>query len=406
MRKNYVNHRNINAYRFDALINSKVKRLMEAEEKKKDDSKDVEEISDELEEKTLNELFGLGSSVKKPEKALSLENTDDENAELCIQWCAYFLSAAGNNVKKGLDNFLEKFGSVLVKMPKLLVKGVFMLLSGTIKATAYTCSTIAAVILGSISLLVRFVNSSVESAKEALNELYNYLARGIKQFYNWFNEKYTSAVDASKERLQLWLGITAGALMAIANKITGAAEALGDLFKQILKDAKDKKDAAVLLTKTWLSAKSDIVKKWITDTAGDIKKSVVDAWNSMEKKVRKGYNNVAEKLEGWMNDIKELIELTGKKIENIAKNTKDFAIDKKDKAMIWGIQKGVKALSKNYTEDQVVALVRKCYNENLVPDIRGNYHINEEYFYKKGTRMRSLYENKRIRKIKNLKLLK
>jgi hypothetical protein len=115
----------------------------------------------------------------------------------------------------------------------------------------------------------------------------------------------------------------------------------------------------------------------------------------MDKKARKTYDNIASKLEDWMKDIKELINYISEKIENIAKATKDFAIDKKDKDLIWGIQKGVKGLSKNYTEDQVVALVRKCYNENLIPDIKGNYHINEAYFHKSGTRMRMLYENRR-----------
>ena len=68
-----------------------------------DDANDIDdEDEDDLEEKVLNELFGFGSSsVAKPEKVLSLENSDDENAELFIQWCAYYMAQAGNNVKKG-----------------------------------------------------------------------------------------------------------------------------------------------------------------------------------------------------------------------------------------------------------------------------------------------------------------
>jgi DNA topoisomerase VI subunit A len=118
----------------------------------------------------------------------------------------------------------------------------------------------------------------------------------------------------------------------------------------------------------------------------------------MDKKVRKTYDNIASKLEDWFNIIKELAAATAKKIEVAAKAAKDFTIDKKDKALIWGIQKGVKGLSDKYTEDQVVALVRKCYNESLIPDIRGNYRINEAYFHKAGTTSRRLYENKKIRR--------
>ena len=43
------------------------------------DDVDIDEC-DTVEEGELNELFGFGSSVKKPEKALSVENSDDENA--------------------------------------------------------------------------------------------------------------------------------------------------------------------------------------------------------------------------------------------------------------------------------------------------------------------------------------
>ena len=53
------------------------------EDKASDDVKDAEKNeSNDVDEAALNELFGFGSSVKKPEKALSLENSDDENANI------------------------------------------------------------------------------------------------------------------------------------------------------------------------------------------------------------------------------------------------------------------------------------------------------------------------------------
>ena len=399
MRKNYkyIHQETLNRKKYNAIMEELIPEIKKIIKEETDDAKDIDDDDeDDLEEKVLNELFGFGSSsVAKPEKALSLENSDDENAELFIQWCAYFMAQAGNNVKKGLDNFIKEFGAVLVKMPKLIVKGILMLMSMSIKGAVYGISTIASIILGTISLLVKLTISGIENAKEALKSLYQTLANGLNSFYKWFSGKATDLVSSAKEKVQNWLGITAGALMAVANKISGAAEYLGDLFKKILNDAKEKKDGAVFMVKTWLSSKSDDIKKWVSDTARDIKSVVVKNWNAMDKKARKTYDNIASKLEDWMKDIKELINYISEKIENITKTTKDFSIDKKDKDLIWGIQKGVKGLSKNYTEDQVVALVRKCYNENLVPDIKGNYYINETYFHKSGTKMRMLYENRR-----------
>ena len=401
---NKLNNRLANKKMYDSIMKSLKEELSYLQEEDcegddcEQDDKDIED-NDDLEEQALNELFGFGgSSVKKPAKTLSLENTDEENAELFIQWCGYFMSEAGNNVKKGLDKFFKEFGSILVKIPKLIVKGVLMLLSASIKGVTYGIGTVAAIILSSISMLIRMANSGIEFAKESLISLYDTLLKGIQTFYKWFGNKAADLVTSAKEKVQLWIGIVAGILMACASKLAGAAQKFGEFFKQICTDAKDKKDGAVFMMKTWLSTKSQEVQEFITNIAGNIKSTVVSAWNAMDKKVRKTYDNIASKLEDWFNIIKELAAATAEKIEAAAKAAKDFTIDKKDKALIWGIQKGVKGLSDKYTEDQVVALVRKCYNESLIPDIRGNYRINEAYFHKAGTTSRRLYENKKIRR--------
>lgn len=398
--------RMVNRVNKKQLYNSIMESIVPEIKKAIKESEDVEDADkkeeDNVDEAALNELFGFGSSVKKPEKSLSLENTDDENAELFIAWCAYFMSQAGNNVKKGLEAFTKKFGAILAKAPMIIVKGVLKLMSGAIKATVYGVAGIAAVVLGAVSILVKLVVSGVEIAKDALTKLYNTIKQGVETFYKKFSESTQKFTTDSKDKLTIWCGVLSGALMAVANNIQGAAEALGEFFKKVLDDAKEKKEAAVLLAKTWLQAKSDAVKSWINQTGNDIRKTVIDAWNATDKKVRSAYNNVAGKLEDWMNDIKELISYAGEKIGDAAKATKDFAIDSKDKALIWGIQKGVKGLSSKYTEDQVVALVRKCYNESVVP-VNGKFTVNEKYFFNASTRKlmalnesgRSLYRRMR-----------
>jgi hypothetical protein len=182
---NKLNNRLANKKMYDSIMKSLKEELSYLQEEDcegddcEQDDKDIED-NDDLEEQALNELFGFGgSSVKKPAKALSLENTDEENAELFIQWCGYFMSEAGNNVKKGLDKFFKEFGSILVKIPKLIVKGVLMLLSASIKGVTYGIGTVAAIILSSISMLIRMANSGIEFAKESLISLYDTLLKGI-----------------------------------------------------------------------------------------------------------------------------------------------------------------------------------------------------------------------------------
>lgn len=168
---------------YNAIMESvtpQIARLVkEAEEAEQNESNDVDEAA-------LNELFGFGSSVKKPEKSLSLENSDDENADLFIAWCAYYMSKCSNDVKKGMDAFLKASGDVIKKAPMMIVKGILKLMSAAIKGSVFGVSTVAAVVLGSISMLVYLTVSGVEKAKEALAQLYKTISQGITTFYKNF----------------------------------------------------------------------------------------------------------------------------------------------------------------------------------------------------------------------------
>lgn len=170
---------------YNAIMESvtpQIARLVKEAEEEGEASDDVNDVD----EAALNELFGFGSSVKKPEKALSLENSDDENADLFIAWCAYYMSKCSNDVKKGMDAFCKASGDVIKKAPMMIVKGILKLMSGAIKGSVFGVGTVAAVVLSSISMLVRLTVSGVEKAKEALAQLYKIISQGITTFYKNF----------------------------------------------------------------------------------------------------------------------------------------------------------------------------------------------------------------------------
>ena len=173
---------------YNAIMESvtpQIARLVKEAEEADDEDTEKNESND-VDEAALNELFGFGSSVKKPEKALSLENSDDENADLFIAWCAYYMSKCSNDVKKGMDAFCKASGDVIKKAPMMIVKGILKLMSGAIKGSAFGVSTVASVVLSSISMLVRLTVSGVEKAKEALAQLYKIISKGITTFYKNF----------------------------------------------------------------------------------------------------------------------------------------------------------------------------------------------------------------------------
>ena len=173
---------------YNAIMESvtpQIARLVKEAEEADDEDTEKNESND-VDEAALNELFGFGSSVKKPEKALSLENSDDENADLFIAWCAYYMSKCSNDVKKGMDAFCKASGDVIKKAPMMIVKGILKLMSGAIKGSVFGVSTVASVVLSSISMLVRLTVSGVEKAKDALAQLYKIISKGITTFYKNF----------------------------------------------------------------------------------------------------------------------------------------------------------------------------------------------------------------------------
>ena len=173
---------------YNAIMESvtpQIARLVKEAEEADDEDTEKNESND-VDEAALNELFGFGSSVKKPEKTLSLENSDDENADLFIAWCAYYMSKCSNDVKKGMDAFCKASGDVIKKAPMMIVKGILKLMSGAIKGSVFGVSTVASVVLSSISMLVRLTVSGVEKAKDSLAQLYKIISKGITTFYKNF----------------------------------------------------------------------------------------------------------------------------------------------------------------------------------------------------------------------------
>lgn len=355
-------------------------------------NKDVED-SDEIEEQALNELFGIGSkSVAKPEKVFSVDNTDEENAEIIMQYCEYYLSKANDNVSKGVKMFIENCGKWIVKAPVLIVKGILAVISRTIKLTVKTPVRIASLILMGISILTKLIKSGVEKSDVALKKLYESLKGNLTAGYNKFKKDTKSTIETAGENFNVWLGIASAAVTAVCNKIEGATDAFEDWVKQVIEDAKEKIDAAVILAKTWFSSASKAVKDYLNKAGKELRNTVVDAWNKVDKSVRKAYNKIAETIEKWMIDLADLIDEIGKKIESAKDATKSFVIDKKDKMLVYNIQKSVKGLSDKFDEDQVVALVRKCYNESMKLNTNGKFVVNESYFHDRKTRKRILNE--------------
>lgn len=353
---------------------------------------DIEEC-DNVEEGELYELFGLGSDVKKPEVTLSVENTDEKNAEIFLQWCEYYMSKASSNIADGVSKIMNVCEKVLVKTPVIILKGILMVFSRSYKLGKLAANKIAYLTVLSYSCLVKLVKSGVKSADDVLTKLKNTLVSKAKAGYVSFKKNVDNTIKEASDNFTMWLGIASSLMMMVADNLEGAVDAFSDWVKSVINDVKEKSKAAALLVKSWITSKSESVKSYINKVSEDVKSNAVKVWKELDSSVRKAYNKIAESIEKWMSSLKDLVTEIGKKIDTAKEDAKAFVVDKKDKALVYGIQKAVKGLSNKYKEEEVVALVRKAYNESLKPDTKGNFYINECYFYERGSKPRKLFEN-------------
>jgi len=85
-----------------------------------------------------------------------------------------------DNVTEALNTFFNDFGKIVAELPKYIIKGVLMLLSKGVKGVVATPKLVAGIVLGAIFALIRLINSGVNSAKEALSNLYKALLNGCQ----------------------------------------------------------------------------------------------------------------------------------------------------------------------------------------------------------------------------------
>lgn len=340
----------------------------------------------------VNELFGFGEKAEKPTAEIDLTaNTDEQNAEIILQYMAYYIKKAGNNVEEALKNFHKEIVPKLVKMPKLIAKAIIMVCLGTYKAVV----AIPGLIILGIVTLARLAKQGIEGAKEALESVYRRIKEGLVSFYNAFKEKaeqlLTSAKESIQETIARWAAIAATVVALVVEKVEGAAEAFGEWIAQVCNDAKEKVLGAVCLVKSWLTAKAEAIQSYVSNKIGEARKAVVEAWNAASSAVRKAYNEAVAKVMEVIATIKNIATVIGEKIVATAEKIGDKVIDKRNAVLASGIEKAVKIMKPKYSEEDLVALVRKAYNEGLALEVDGTLVINEKY-YCTASQRHALYE--------------
>lgn len=354
-----------------------------------------------LEDENLEEgWFGFGSA-KKPEKELTAEfirtASQDEVAELLAEYLNYWAASASDSVDKALTTSFktvldlcksgaDKTGDASKKVLMGIVTAVRKGVNGTLEATVDGVKGLGRLIMLGVAMCFKLAANGIELGKQAAASIYKTVKEFLEKSYNTLKDKMKAGADAVKDGLTLTLKVSLAALLLCANKVEGAAQSFGGWIKQVAKDAADKVVAGVVLCRTWFAAKASEVAAWVKETIGDVRQAIVTAWNGLEKSVVSLWKNVSGKILDWCNDVRVTVAKIGEKISDAITSAGDHIIAAKDKAVVSAIGKGVRMLSKNYTEDDIVAIVRAAYNEDLKVDMAGNTLINESYYTKTNLR--------------------
>lgn len=347
-------------------------------------------------------LFGSVAAPDKPKVELTAdfirENNPDVIAEAFFNNVSYAMYKVGSDVDKAINFVVEGLKDIMeeiksdAELAKKFIEGIGNSILNSMKnAYGYAKKAVTAIpnfIVFSLAFLVKLGISGIDSAKEGIKKIYGILADAVKKAYEEIKGKLKDAGDALegaynsvKDKVEVFTKLCYSIILAVAKKISGAAEAFGSFLKQLFNDAKEKVVAAVMIVKQWLKSKASDVANYVKSTAGDIADAIKETWKSFSRKVRNAYTDITDKLNGWLDTIKAEMNKIGQKISEIAGKAGDKLISVKDATASAVIKKGVKALNKkNYSLDQVIDMVTKAYNESLFVDEFGELVLNENIY--------------------------
>lgn len=343
-----------------------------------------------LNEAELNELFGFGSP-KKPTQELNadyiLKASNEELADLMAEYCNYWLGAAGESIDKAvaaptqaLLAACKEKKDAATKTMKAIVTACRKSLTGAYDKSLDAVKSTPRILIMGIAIAVKFGANGVELAVQAGKAIYAAVANWIKETYAKCKGLVEKGWEAGKEKLVLLGKILLAVALLAGNKIAGAAQAFAGVVKQIVEDAANGIKEAVLLVRMWFAAKGEAVAAWTKETVGAARNKVVEAWNGMEKAVTKGWNKAVSAVLDWCNSIRVSVNKLVDKVGDTMNAAGDAIIGAKDKAIVAGIGKAVKMLSNKYSEDDIIAVVRKALKEGVQFESDGTFVINEKYY--------------------------
>ena len=229
-------------------------------------------IVTQLNEGEMNELFGWGNGVSKPEQALTAEYvsnaSQEELAETIASWLNYWADSAKDGLDKALSSAItpclqvcqageDKAKKFLDSLRGSVAKG----LQNGLESTKNGAKALPRLIIMGVALCVKLAANGVEKAKQYAQSLYQGVIKFTKNLYTTCSEAIEKGWDTVKEKAELLGKLACAIFTLVAHKVTGAKEMCAAWIKEIIDAAKQETIMAVLIVRSWFATIYDVAKE-------------------------------------------------------------------------------------------------------------------------------------------------
>lgn len=358
------------------------------------------EFRGNLTESEINELFGFGKksggSASKPKQELTAEFLTtapvEEIATVISEVFDYWGANANDMMDKALDSAMQPLSHLwqegkenaenAAKFAKAVVSAIKTKLANVGDAAKDGAASLPRLIIMGVAICMKVGAQGVQTCADAAKFIYESATDWCVKAYESVKTGFEKGVNEIKDTAIILIKVSSALVILAANQIVSNGQKVVDFIGSVGKDIANGVQAAALIARGWLSTKAAEFTKFISDNINIAREKIVSVYNAIDKAVRKAWMSLVNSVLDFFNNVKITAAKIADKISDTMTAAGDRIVAGKDKVVVAGINKAVKMLSKNYSEDDVVAIVRKAYNEGLTFEMNGTCIINEAYYSK------------------------
>lgn len=313
--------------------------------------------------------------------------SSEENADAIVK----FTKNNINTICKQTEKYVAALVKAVSNLGKDSKKGIETIYGACTRSLSEFVENIpqcVAVVTSFVGAVYALSKRGVAAAGSALTKLYEQLVKYATAVYksavSFAKDKKDNITESCKNGvIAKFIAIASALFVLAARGLFGVTAAVKDFITTVVKDAANGGVAAAMAIVSFIKSKLSDAAKFIGKISSKAYETAVNTWKKFTRSIQEGLLNAVTAIDGWgerfaisfQEKLDNALDAIGDAVDKVT----DFVVDKKDKALIWNIQKSVKGLSDNYDEEQIVAIVRKALEEGFVFNNRSLVLVESKY---------------------------